>query len=46
VFLRGFVDRWRKIDRIIPVVTDILYEDAAFIHAMAYRAGAYEAAPR
>jgi predicted nucleotidyltransferase len=41
VFLNDFEDRWREIDRIIPVVTDILYEDEAFIHAMPYRAGAY-----
>jgi predicted nucleotidyltransferase len=42
VFLRGFADRWQEVDRIIPVVTDILYEDEAFIHAMPYRAGAYQ----
>jgi len=42
VFLRDFEDRWREIGRIIPVVTDILYEDEAFIHAMPYRAGAYD----
>lgn len=41
VFLRDFHDRWREIDRIIPVVTDILYDDEAFIHAMPFRAGAY-----
>lgn len=41
VFLRDFADRWREMDRIIPIVTDILYEDEAFIHAMPYRAGAY-----
>ena len=41
VFLRDFHDRWQEIDRIIPVVTDILYDDAAFIHAMPFRAGAY-----
>ena len=41
VFLRDFEDRWREIDRMIPVVTDILYQDEAFIHAMPYRAGAY-----
>lgn len=41
VFLKEFEDRWREIERIIPVVTDILYEDEAFIHAMPYRAGAY-----
>jgi predicted nucleotidyltransferase len=42
VFLRDFVDRWQEIDRIVPIVTDILYEDEAFIHAMPYRAGAYD----
>jgi predicted nucleotidyltransferase len=41
VFLKNFEDRWQEIDRIIPVVTDILYEDEAFIHAMPYRSGAY-----
>ena len=29
-------------DRIVPLVTDILYEDGAFIHAMPHRAGSYE----
>jgi predicted nucleotidyltransferase len=41
VFLRDFDDRWREIARIIPVVTDILYDDQAFVHAMPFRAGAY-----
>jgi len=41
IFLRDFSDRWREVDRIIPIVTDILYEDEAFIHAMPYAAGAY-----
>ncbi len=40
VFLKGFGDRWSEVDRLIPVVTDILYEEGAFIHAMPYRAGA------
>jgi uncharacterized protein len=40
VFLKGFRDRWSEVDRLIPVVTDILYEEGAFIHAMPYRAGA------
>jgi len=26
----------------VPLVTDILYEDGAFIHAMPHRAGSYE----
>jgi predicted nucleotidyltransferase len=42
VFLRDFADRWQEVARLIPIVTDILYEDAAFVHAMPYRAGAYE----
>lgn len=41
VFLRDFADRWQEVDRIVPVVTDILFDDAAFIHALPYRAGAY-----
>jgi predicted nucleotidyltransferase len=41
VFLRDFSDRWSEMDRIIPIVTDILYEEEAFIHAMPYPAGAY-----
>ena len=40
VFLKDFNDRWSEVDRIVPVVTDILYDDGAFIHAMPYRAGA------
>lgn len=42
VFLKGFADRWQEIDRIAPLVTDILYEDGAFIHAMPHPAGSYE----
>jgi uncharacterized protein len=40
VFLKDFHDRWSEVDRIVPVVTDILYDDGAFIHAMPYRVGA------
>jgi uncharacterized protein len=42
VFLRDFQDRWSVVDRLIPVVTDILYDNGAFIHAMPYREGAYQ----
>ncbi len=42
VFLENFTDRWQEIDRIVPLVTDILYEDGAFIHAMPYGPGAYK----
>jgi hypothetical protein len=40
LFLNGFEDRWREMDRLVPIVTDILYEQGAFIHALPYRAGA------
>lgn len=40
VFLRDFHDRWSEVDRIVPIVTDILYDEGVFIHAMPYRAGA------
>jgi predicted nucleotidyltransferase len=40
IFLKGFRDRWSEVDRLVPVVTDILYDEGAFIHAMPYRAGA------
>ena len=43
VLLRGMANRWLEVDRIIPIVTDILYEDEAFIHAMPHRASAYSA---
>jgi predicted nucleotidyltransferase len=42
VFLRNFRDRWTEVDRLIPVVTDILYDDGAFIRAMPYCEGAYQ----
>ncbi len=42
VFLHDLSNRWEEVDRIIPIVTDILYQDEAFIHAMPYRAGSYE----
>ena len=41
VFLHDFVDRWREVDRLIPIVTDILYDAEEFIHVVPYRAGAY-----
>jgi uncharacterized protein len=42
VFLKDLTDRWQEIDRIIPVVTDIIEDTGAVIHAMPYRAGAYQ----
>jgi predicted nucleotidyltransferase len=41
VFLRDLTDRWREIDRLAAIETDILAETGAFIHAMPYRAGSY-----
>src|SRR5258708_7733289 len=41
IFIKDFRDRWEEIDRLVPVVTDILYDDGAFIHATPYREGAY-----
>jgi uncharacterized protein len=41
VFLKGLANRWQEVDRIVPVVTEILYSDGAFIHAMPHRAGSY-----
>jgi predicted nucleotidyltransferase len=42
VFLKDLTDRWPEIDRIIPAVTDIIDDTGAVIHAMPYRAGAYQ----
>lgn len=42
IFLKNFHDRWSEMDRLVPVVTDILYDRLAFIHALPFRAGAYE----
>jgi predicted nucleotidyltransferase len=42
IFLKDLTDRWLELDRIIPVVTDILFDEEAFIHAMPYCAGSYE----
>lgn len=44
IFLKDFSDRWQESDRILPVVTDILYSDMAVIHVMPYKAGAYNQA--
>jgi predicted nucleotidyltransferase len=42
VFVRDLGDRWQEIDRIVPVVTDIIDDTGAVIHAMPYRAGSYD----
>jgi predicted nucleotidyltransferase len=41
VFLKDLTDRWPELDRLADLSTDILDETGEFIHAMAYRAGAY-----
>jgi uncharacterized protein len=41
VFLNDLDNRWREVHRIVPIVTDFLYRDEVFIHAMPYRAGSY-----
>ncbi len=41
VFVWDLADRWKETDRIVPVVTDIIDDAGAVIHAMTYRAGSY-----
>lgn len=42
VFLRDMTDRWKELDRLAELSTEILYETGELIHAMPYRAGAYD----
>src|SRR5262249_21391572 len=42
VFLKDLTDPLQEVGRIVPLVTDILYEDGVFIHAMPHRARSYE----
>jgi uncharacterized protein len=42
VFIRGLSDRWQEMDRIVPVVTDIIDDTGAVIHALPYGAGAWD----
>jgi uncharacterized protein len=46
VFLKDLADRWQEVDRIVPLVNDILYQEGAFIHAMPHRAAPMKIAPR
>jgi len=42
VFVKGLEDRWQEVDRIVSVVTDIIDDTGAVIHAMPYLAGSYD----
>jgi uncharacterized protein len=42
IFLNDFHDRWTEMDRIVRVVTDILYDQFACIHALPFQSGAHE----
>lgn len=41
VFLRDMPDRFAEMDRLADLSTNILYETGEFVHAMPYRADAY-----
>jgi predicted nucleotidyltransferase len=42
VFLRDMNDRFKEMDRLADLSTDILDATGAFVHAMPYRAGSYD----
>ncbi len=42
IFLRGFVDRWPEVDRLVVIETDLLDDTGAFVHAMPFRAEAWQ----
>ncbi len=42
VFLKDLPDRWRELDRLADLSTDILDDTGAVIHALPYRAGAHQ----
>lgn len=42
VFLRDFVDRWPEVDRLVFIETELFDETGAFVHAMPFRAGAWQ----
>jgi len=42
VFLKDLTDRWRELDRLADLSTDILDDTGVVIHATPYRAGSYE----
>lgn len=41
VFLKDLADRWPELDRLADLGTKILQETGELVHAMPYRAGAY-----
>ncbi len=41
VFLHDLTNRWREVDRIVEIETDILMDTGEVINAMAFPAGAY-----
>ena len=41
VFLHDMTDRWKEIDRLADIGTEILYDEGKVLNAMAYRAGSY-----
>ena|SRR5579871_6648808 len=41
IFLHGFSDRWREMDKLVPLVTDIIEQTGAVIHPLPYGAGAW-----
>lgn len=42
VFLRDMPDRFKELYRLADLSTDIIHATGEFVHAMAYRAGAYD----
>src|SRR5713226_8528570 len=42
VFLKDLTDRWHELDRLADLSTDIVDETGAVIHALPYRAGAFQ----
>ena len=42
IFLQGLKSRWDEIDKIIDITHGILVDTGVLIHAMPYKAGAYQ----
>ena len=41
IFLKEFHDRWQEMDKILPIVTKILYSDLVDIQALPYGSASY-----